>query len=248
MNKHFFALIVLTALFAVTLTSCNKDDDNKKISGTISGEHASWKEISVSFDYGATWAATTKISKEKFSLKLPIPQAVYLMPLTEDISDEVEISDKSAKIAHATFFARKDNQTAMLALMSYSYSIIGFSMTMVQYMYVDKDVEVSGSYDEDVEIEGLGMLSMKMLLDMKLKKGWNTIVSRTNVLLSGSAITTVAIGEVPSGVTWMAIGNPFVDLKAPINKFKNNNHEQESQNHLSIIFNHFSNCLWTSKQ
>ena len=215
MNKHFFLSILMAALFAVAFTSCDKENVGEYlVSGTISGEHASWEKISASFDSGDTWASTTKISKEKFKLKLPAPQTDHILPIgyaSGFLPDSLKISDLSAKTAFVSFFARNEDQTAELTLMNYSYSITGVSMTMVEYMYVDKNVNISGSY-EIKEVVGAIEASMKMLFDLKLKEGWNIVVSNTKISMAGNVAVSVTTGEVPSGLTWSA---STLFMKAP---------------------------------
>jgi hypothetical protein len=195
MNKQFFSFIVITAIFAATFTSCskdNKDPDVSAVSGTISGEHADWTVVNLSFDYGNTWAATAPISNGRFSIKLPVPEAQYLEPIVEDgnFPVGVTISDESATGCVASFFVCKDTQAEMLSLMS--VDMINLSVSAVQYLYVAKDVNASGSLSEE---------GMEIIVDMKLKKGWNTVILTTSL---GGTTMTLKNGNIPSNAVWVA--------------------------------------------
>ena len=207
MSDRFFSFIVMIVLFSVVFTSCNKDDNNKDefiVSGTISGEHANWTEVSVSVDFGETWVETAPISNGKFSIKLPIPSTQYLIPFEiEDFPDKIDISDNNVKVGTATFIVRKGDQTEILTLKDASILPL-FGSTVVSYIYVDKNVNVSGAFDE--YDEELGM-SIKYAVDLQFKKGWNTVVVTLSGFLTGNLTITSKTDDVPSNCVWMAAGN-----------------------------------------
>jgi len=192
-NLKLNYLIIVAILVSAIFTSCDKedDDDSKSVSGTIEGTHASWDEVSVSFDDGKTKAATAKISNGKFSIKLPVPNAASFIPIESDMPPGVTISDKSAKVAPASFFVHKGSDKEEIGLMR--LSLATGTLTMVGYVYVDKKVDVSGSFTEEGE---------NMVFDLKMNKGWNTMVIDINIL---NESMKAEIAPAPSGATWLAL-------------------------------------------
>ena len=204
MSNRFFSFILMTALFAVMFLSCKKDDKEFVVSGTISGEHANWTEVAVSFDEGETWAKTAPISNGKFRMKLPIPAAHYLIPLEiEEYPDKIDVSDKNAKVGSTTFSVRKDDQIEILMLRDPNILPLFGAGVGASYIYADRNVNVSGSVDEKDERSGI---SFKWEVDQKLKKGWNTVVVTSSGFQSGTWITTSKTDNVPSNLVWVAIG------------------------------------------
>ena len=208
-NK-FLKLFFLSALIAVMFTTCKKDDNNKGefiVSGTISGEHANWTEVSVSVDFGETWAETAPILNGKFSIKLPIPSTQYLIPLEiEEYPDKIEISDKNVKVGTAAFFVSKGDQTEILTLKDASILPLFGAGVVATYVYADKNVNISGTIDEKNELLGI---SIKTVVDQKYKKGWNTLVVTSSGFLTGNWTITSKTDNVPSGVVWVVDGNPL---------------------------------------
>jgi hypothetical protein len=209
MNRRFFSIAVITALFAVTFASCDKDDNNMgviNVSGIITGEHANWTEVGVSFDFGETWAETAPISNGKFNIKLPIPPAQYLISLeTVDFPDKFDISDSNVKLGSATFFVRKGDLTEMLTLKDASIIPL-HGYTVASYVYVNKNVNISGTDDEYGEEFGM---SIKAEIDLRYKKGWNTTVTTISGFFTENLIMTSKVDEVPSGFVWMVDENLF---------------------------------------
>jgi len=202
MNRHFITFIVMLTFF---VASCNKDNDDKgksiTVSGTITGEHANWKEVSASFDYGFTWAATASISDRKFKLKLPVPDEKYLFDLEDD--DDVLGGIVVAKGAYATFFVRKDNQAVMLSLVD--VNILTMSMALVNYIYVDANADFVGSFEETDEEMGI---TLQVDANLKMKKGWNTVIMDIGLSISGNMSMTIKTDEVPPRAIWMALDIP----------------------------------------
>ena len=109
----------------------------------------------------------------------------------------------------ATFSVRKGDQMEILMLKDPTISPFFGAGVVVSYIYVDRNVNVSGSIDERNEALGI---SIKNEVDQKLKKGWNTVVVTSNGFQTGTWTTTSKTDNVPSGVVWVAIGNPYENL------------------------------------
>lgn len=206
MEKLFFKGIVIAALtISFVGTSCKKNDDNdsSSISGTISGEHADWDEISVSFDDGYSSAKTASISNGKFSLKLPTPNSNDL-ELMDDFEEGVNISDRSAKGIFAGIYVKKGSQKAELLLCNITLVPIK-SITQVTYIYVDKNVNITGT-DSDTE-DGV---TYTQTINLKLSKGWNPVIYSATESSSGNVTINIKTGSVPSNLYWMVVDeNPY---------------------------------------
>ena len=228
MNR-FFYFVAITVLLSLLLTSCKNEDENKDssvVSGTIIGEHAQWTEVSASFDIGETWAETSPISDKKFSIKLPIPKAEYLetvqkmvleqviniIPedfkniieetLINKISDVIAVDDVNAKGRTALLYVRKEEQKELLSLIGIDG--LDVSTSTVQYMYVDNNAKVSGELDESFEVEGINV-PVKVLFDLQMNKGWNSVLFNLGTSLSRDLKITVKTGNAPTYAVWQVV-------------------------------------------
>ena len=221
----------MVALFSAIFISCDKEK-GFTVSGTIIGEGADWDNVSVTYedpliwlleDRDPIWVASAPISNGKFSIELPTPEAKYLQPVTEGMPSPIEgmppqikVSDKTAKGAAAQICALEIAEInggtleGVATLVLGTFKAIPPSMSIVQYMYVDKKVNITGTFDEMIlDIPG------KFTFDMKMKKGWNTVVLTTT--MSSTGITaTYKTGAVPSDAVWttefgMGMGVPNLE-------------------------------------
>jgi len=189
-------LCVAAIALSAALSSCNKDNDEYIISGVITGEHASWSELSVSFDFRRSWAATTKITDGKFKIKLPTPGADILETFDVEYPEVANISDHRAKGAVATFWARNGSEAEMLGLIS--VQIFPPAIVAANYLYADRKVNVEGAF-EDTE----GAMPVSATVDLKLNKGWNTVVTAIETT-PGALKTSSKTAPAPSGSIWVA--------------------------------------------
>ncbi|MCL2073794.1 MAG: hypothetical protein FWH18_07730 [Marinilabiliaceae bacterium] len=233
MNRHYF-LVATLAMSLLFLISCKKDDveveDPSLVSGTITGEHAEWSEVGVSFDLGKTWADSVKISDKKFSIKLPIPMAEYLedvesmildkitdairvsdltipevliIPLRNKIAEVIKIDNKEAKGRAASFYVRKDDLKELLSLIY--VEPLDLSTSTVNYMYVSNDLNISGEFNETIEVENVKMPT-EFSLDLLLKKGWNNAHFAIGTTTSGIfKISVTADKEIPMIALWKVV-------------------------------------------
>ena len=205
-NQLVIAALIVSAAF---VPSCDKDGDETEtdtitVSGTLTGEYASWDNVSASFDGGETWAITSPISNGKFSIELSVPDAKYLELLSEeDFPDEIITSDKSAKVVEASFYVRKGNESEWLSLYVVNISPTVRSSTEVLYWYVDKNVNITGEFEVTWEMEDTGEeITDVETWDMKLIKGWNTAVY-IEAYEGNNNTFTIKTSAVPSNAVWM---------------------------------------------
>ena len=182
----------------------DEEDGNNSItvSGTIFGEYATWDEVRVSFDREQTWAITTPIQNEEFSLILPKPDANLFELLTDDIfPEEITVSNNTTKIFEIVIRAFKGSTKSHYPLLLMGESSKG--LCMVSWLYADQDVDITGSYTNE---EG-----DRYIYDVKLKKGWNVWLSYESKtfneygIWTGKITMNYEIGEIediPVGAKW----------------------------------------------
>ena len=196
-------ICLLSACFVgVGLCGCGKDDEKEgDLSGTLADVNAGWSKMSVSFyrdilslpNVESNYAVTVPISKGKFSLDLPTPEAKDLESVEEwmwEVLEDVTIDDRSAKIVQAHFVVRKD----MLRKMAVLAYFTPFSNIYVVYVFVDKNVSITGTatYEESSVLE----------YDMKLHEGWNVLIQTAVTKGNKDYLTLTANGTIPSTVQW----------------------------------------------
>ena len=193
-------LVIVALAASAVFTSCQKDnDEGYTVSGTIeSSYYIDWKDVkvSVSYDEGETWAASTKTLNGKFTIKLPIPDENNLQMLTSTLPDEIYTSDNSVKTSEANFFVRKDGQKGILRPL----------LVSVGYTYVDKDVWVGGT---NVQTFVEGVISLTTVYDLVMPKGWNIIlrtVEHTPPAHTTTYLTASPATPAPSDVIWWMNG------------------------------------------
>jgi len=208
--KKMYAFFVLFALAGIP-SACDKNneiyEDGKNnsitVSGTISGECATWDEVRVSFDGEETWVASAPIQKEKFSLILPQPDTKLLVSIPDNaFPKEITISDKTAKIfGNVLFRAFKGSTRSRDPLFLVGQSSKG--ICIMDWLYANKDVSITGSYTNE---DGDGRV-----YNAKMKKGWNVWLSYETKTLNeygmwtGKVTMTYeagGIGDIPVGAKW----------------------------------------------
>jgi hypothetical protein len=194
--KNLFWLAVMAV--SVVLVSCDKEDDGPStpfsiIEATVvNGETYNSKIDVAKVSLNATEIASGKYEKGGFKITLPetLP-AQYLKNLTDGAPQGIKISDTNAKIAvFETIGAYKDGQRV---------GTFEYYSTSVQawFMYADRDANVTGSEtknsDDWKNIE---------TYNMSLKKGWNTIYSKSTESESTKTYTTEVTTKAPSELKW----------------------------------------------
>jgi len=241
MNKSFFPFIVMIALFSAIFISCDKDK-GVTLSGTIIGEGSDWDKVSVTYEdplswdledtWDPVWAATVPISNGKFSLELPTPEARYFQPFTDDmLYSQFKVSDKTAKGVAAYICAQITQETNGGILEGIATLILAevkqASITVVQYIYADKKVNISGT--DETMYGGFGSVEF----NLKMKKGWNTVILSIKASSNDELTMTYKTGNVPSGAVWMTgldmgarsgIDITNTDIEALLGKIYNNVH------------------------
>jgi len=203
--------VLLTAAFFIAVPSCDKDDDGggggggggetMKVSGTLVDDFADWNQVSVALGeksgYSPEWSVTVSISNGKFDLTLPTPEAKHLWSIAEDMPEEgITVSDQTAKMTLAEFYARKDGDSRYILLCNFGET----TYVTVEYLYVDKNVNITGTStweDEDEEYSSVENYNVQ------LKKGWNYIVDSGTRASNGNwTYNITANGTIPSSAKW----------------------------------------------
>lgn len=213
MKKFFVNLAIAALVISTAFSSCNKDDNestNMTVSGTIySADLPGWSKVGVSFDEGKTIEKIVPINDGKFTIGLPTPSANQLGE-SDDIIDDIEempsnftVSEKKVRGVGAQFFVldANGNEKAQIFLIAANSDLLTKTATVetAGWIFVDKNVDIKGSEDnEESEI------ALSSSVDLKLKKGWNTIlVSVIFAETEWSAVIKTA--SAPSGAVWMVI-------------------------------------------
>ena len=211
MDKQFFSFIVSTVIFAAIFTSCNKYDDeyspstpfNGGLSGVIEGEYANWDFVGISF--GGDIIETTPIIDGKFTFSsLPTPKPEDLAPFieSEEIPENIYISDKNAKICSMSLLAIKGEVGASYEGSSIVQGVYVYpnSVNMITYYYAEKDLKVKCS------LSGTNMgVKFSTDININLKQGWNTLHLIVGGTEENGSTTTLKNGIPPPGATWTGI-------------------------------------------
>jgi hypothetical protein len=176
-----------------------------KVSGTLGAGLSDYTKVSVKFGYSGdfpdedqNYDVTASISGGTFNLTLyATPAAENLMSIGDfwylGQKTEITISDQNAKVSEPSFFARKAGEEKQWLYLT-NYTVEAISFAGVDYVYADRSVNITGSY----EIE-----KYKETYDVKLKKGWNYIVSvGTQGSDSNLTISRTANGTIPTDCKW----------------------------------------------
>jgi hypothetical protein len=163
-----------------------------KVSGSLEySKTASWSTVSASFDGGTSYAASTTIINSSFNLVLSAPKATFFKPVSASISQTgITINPQDAKIVEVSFFAIKGDTKAELTQVGLNGSSIS---SLIAYLYADKDVSVSGTHTYSN--------GSKDVYNLKLKKGWNTVINTWNYSTTEDDFYNT--GSIPSNSTWI---------------------------------------------
>jgi len=222
MLKHFLSIFSVVVFFTTVLTSCHKIE-TQTISGTLFGTQAEWDEVGVSYDLGETDVAKAPLSNGKFTLKLPKPGDNHLQHADGYFPVYFHSSNKDAKVTVPNFFVSKTQDSGMGSTLTevntmllVTLDILNRSFSVYQYIYADKKVTITANQDD--EVNGY---RIKMNVDCKLGKGWNSVVYHVDGFMGTDITVTSTIGDVPSSAVWMA-EIPFINLFSPSENEKQN--------------------------
>lgn len=216
--KKVFLSVFACVCAVCCFTGCADDDDDGASANTVSAIEASVENgssynsrvdvvkalMDVDEEYDSETgeyyftgyeAATANYSNGSF--KLNLPQSVnsqYLFSITEDLSGDISVSDKNAKIGSVEFILGYKNgvETGMF---EYGYDTDDAS-AWTTHIYADSDVTVTGS-----ESEKEGNTTYNYVYNMSLKKGWNVVYVAD--AKKGNTWTITFSGKKPSGMKWI---------------------------------------------
>jgi len=240
--------VTIKTVFILSLSlficiGCSKDDDNDSstdtisqnvFSGTISNYTAGaidslkfcyHKEddnnnIIIQYVFGSSAVSTNG----SFSMKLSTPPNSLLTEASDEIYDDVTVSDKTVKGAgseHYSFVAYK-NKT-IVGIVVYGNEV--FNSLMLQNrgsvygkdngwsygypVYLDNNLTVSGTHSG-----GSGTQSYKYIYDVTAKKGWNTFFIQHNYTESGTIATETEkiTTTLPANYKWYYYSLSSMDL------------------------------------
>lgn len=192
------------ALTSIVFSGCEKDDDDSKeedaslvvasnveLSSTniATVDAVVWKEFDSNPTTKQHIIATEKYMDKGFKMQLPKSLEPKLLSLlSNDIPDNITISDKTAQYTEISFEVSDKNNLQIGEL----FKADNFEAdNMMFYLYVDKNVTIKGEamyYDEDSPEE-----VVVSKYDLKLKKGWNyvyTSITESDDLKNEKVITT----------------------------------------------------------
>lgn len=241
--KATIKTVFILSLLLFICIGCSKDDDNDSstdtigqnvFSGTISNYTAGaidslkfcyLKEddnnnIVIQYVFGSSAVSTNG----SFSMKLSTPQNSLLTEASDEIYDDVAVSDKTVKMTgseHYSFVAVK-NKTIVgmivyandvfnsLALQNRGYlsgTDNGWSYGCP--VYLDNNLTVSGTHSG-----GSGTQSYKYIYNVKGKKGWNTFFIQHNYTELGTIATETEklTTTLPANYMWYYYSLSSMDL------------------------------------
>ena len=202
MNKKVLLFLIITTLFVVKLTSCNNSGAGvNAVSGTITGEYASWSEVVIiHYDSLNNPIGTKTVPLLDGKFTLPQLQTQDLVSITEGFSEinGYSISDTSAYIGFdLRFYIRKDDEFKEIGLVGNNAVI-----------YADRDVNVTNSKSDDI-IEGPSDAHYRyyrLITTMNMREGWNIVVqSRVGIEkhpFGDVFVGTVLTNPLPSKTDW----------------------------------------------
>jgi len=151
MNKRFFILILMTALFTTIILSCDKEENEYSsptpfsggILGTIEGECANWDFVLMSFGDGNIIESAPIIDGKFNFASIPTPKAEELVLFIDSEAPvemtDFQISDKNVKVCGLSLLAIKgkldasyEGRSIVQGVYSYTYPNT-YSVNIVMY-------------------------------------------------------------------------------------------------------------------
>lgn len=175
----------------ITATNvANSSDQIKTVRGTSSSETEESEDVIAEAPY----------SNNGFTLTLPATlDAKYLSTVNvDDMGSGFVISNPNAKIGSLNDLQAFDVADENIGSFYYGYSNeTTYSGGSGFWLYVDSDVNITGTDSETAE----GFTS-ELIMDMKLKKGWNLAYGTVQMDLANSKMTMKYSKSKPSGMTF----------------------------------------------
>ena len=198
--------------------------EQKREGDKLTLEYKPYSGPDITFD--SVFGAAPKIAGGKFSFSVGVPAAQYLESISEwfpddDTYTDLKISDTTVKYVTISSF-RKESPYAYLSRQNYDSSNITVSgsgenmtytgsatMESVSFVYVDKAVTITGKgKTKTVTYEaGATYIDKYNDINLSLAKGWNTVCSKGEGGMSGSATTITQSVNNPSSAKWLVSTN-----------------------------------------
>ncbi len=201
---------VILFVLVATFYSCGKDEVSSTSSsitssGLISGTISNYGVSPVdSIHFNGNNAIV--LSEGKFSSTITIPKSVDLHDF--EVPTGVEISDVNALISELKIVPYSNSGVGELMKTNFSENVTSFEgFAFSEFIYCDRDIAVKGSFSGDIDIMSGVSIGGIITFDVKLKKGWNEVVSTIEKISLTTGDATVRVSNtIPSDLKWVFVG------------------------------------------
>lgn len=218
--KTFFKVVLF--VFVAAFYSCGKDEVSSASSsitsaGVISGTISNYSTTKVSSILFNDKYSSEVSSEGKFTCNLGTPELSELSDLSELSTLGLVVSDPKAMavfLNHVPYFNEVHGDLIKTNITENMTPGVGAEYST--FIYCDRDITIKGN--KDGYVSGLGV---KMIFDVKLKKGWNEMVGTIEkVSLTSGEMTMNISNNIPSDLKWIADMNDTAGTASKVKAFK----------------------------
>jgi len=198
--KNLLKLSLILLSVIMTNAGCSDDDDDNirtstitSVKATVDGIGDKVDKVRFTLDNTANTVcseAEFKNNSFEFSLMQEVNSSLLKSITTEEAFENMSISDTSAKICFADFYAFKNGEIAGYFLYNDGEAIENKN---AYYIYTDKDVQVTGKH---------GSINV-VITKCSFKKGWNLVTGIYKGSEYGTELTYTT--DTPKGLKWVFI-------------------------------------------
>jgi hypothetical protein len=198
-------MMAFVSLFAiVSLSSCNKDEDEDYVVTIKVGEPVGVVKAQYNNSYTAATAAEAHYSNGEYILNLPATvidtHLGKLYPELNAMPDGITVSNPNVKGVSVMIFVYI-SETSKYPTGRFDYGKPDWLNGFSELTYVTEDVSITGS-----EITGSEIVDIKATWNVHLKKGWNIVC--TGFVEDAADLEIETTTQIPADAKWYF--SPFI--------------------------------------